>query len=267
MDRVSPFWNRLLLFLSPPAQISVMGACRRLRDIGLLRANVIRRMWQAQRKRRNLFAPAQSVEGVMQRFGQFGRAYLNHEHHTPEFYASWFKGHDDGFAGFASDWEFAISTIPTQFYSTDLFVRIVRHHPQHFSRIPFEHRVPEVCLAAVEKDPHLLSYLLTEPHKQTREICLAAVSQGGWVLKYVHPDNQTTEICEAAINHSASSLKYVKPSLQTPELCRLAVSQDATALIYVSRDISNWLELYQLALQRGLKNLLLFPLPPILPDP
>lgn len=264
MDRVSPFWNRLLLFLSPPAQISVMGVCRRLRDIGLLRANVIRRMWQAQRKRRNLFAPAQSVEGVMQRFGQFGRAYLNYEHHTADFYSSFLTSDDDGFK---SDWEFAISTIPTQFYSTDLFVRIVRHHPHHFSRIPFQYRVPEVCLAAVEADPHLLRFLLTEPHKQTREICLAAVSRIGQVLVYVHPDNQTTEICEAAINHSASSLKYVKPSLQTPELCRLAVSQDATALIYVSRDISNWLELYQLALQRGLKNLLLFPLPPILPDP
>jgi predicted aconitase len=64
--------------------------------------------------------------------------------------------------------------------------------------------------------------------EQTREICLAAVSNNGMALAYVH--EQTPEICLAAIQKCGRALRYVRE--QTYEIIEAAVKQDKNAIIY-----------------------------------
>ena len=66
--------------------------------------------------------------------------------------------------------------------------------------------------------------------EQAPEICLAAVQQNGWVLKFVK--DQTPEICMAAVQNTWWALAYVRE--QTPEICMAAIRKDGMALEYVN---------------------------------
>jgi len=66
-------------------------------------------------------------------------------------------------------------------------------------------QIPEICMAAVQKDGYALQYV----KHQTPEICMAAVKQNGYyALKYVK--EQTPGLCMVAINQNPHSIVYAK---------------------------------------------------------
>ncbi len=50
--------------------------------------------------------------------------------------------------------------------------------------------------------------VLVYVHRQTREICMAAVKENGHALQYVH--RQTREICMVAVKENGHALQYVR---------------------------------------------------------
>lgn len=83
-------------------------------------------------------------------------------------------------------------------------------------------RTAELCLAAVTQNGFALRYVID----QTPEICLAAVTRSGMAL--IHVIDQTPEICLAAVANKGSALYHVKT--KTPELCMTAVKQDGVSI-------------------------------------
>ena len=87
----------------------------------------------------------------------------------------------------------------------------------------------KICLAAVKQNRWALKYV----KEQTPDICLEAVKQNGRLLYYVK--EQTPEICLEAVKENGEALEFVKD--QTPEICLEAVKQDGWALYWVKEQI------------------------------
>ena len=79
---------------------------------------------------------------------------------------------------------------------------------------------PEVCLAAVKQDGYALKYV----KEQTPEICMAAVQENGWALRYVK--EQTPEICMEAVKQDVGALIWVKE--QSPDILRTVLENMTT---------------------------------------
>jgi hypothetical protein len=84
-----------------------------------------------------------------------------------------------------------------------------------------------ICMAAVQQNGYALKYI----KNQTPEICLAAVKQNGWALKYVR--EQTPEIYMAAVKRDGYALHFIKE--QTPDICLAAVQRNGQALQHVKK--------------------------------
>lgn len=83
-------------------------------------------------------------------------------------------------------------------------------------------------LEMVQKDGLAIKHI---PSKyQTNELCMTAVKQNGWALRYV--EEQTPEICLEAVKKNGLALKYVED--RTTEICMEAVKQNKDALKYVA---------------------------------
>jgi hypothetical protein len=78
-----------------------------------------------------------------------------------------------------------------------------------------EHRVEELCLAAVKHNGRDLEYVIN----QTEEIRLEAVKQTGYALQYI--SDRTGAICLATVEYNGHNLNYVRN--QTRELCIVAI--------------------------------------------
>lgn len=98
----------------------------------------------------------------------------------------------------------------------------------------------ELCMIAVQQDGYSLKYV----KNQTEEICTMAIEQYAHSLKYVH--NQSDELCTKAIEHNIHALQYVHN--QTYEHCIYAVGLDGYTLNYVQPEKRTY-ELYLLAVQ------------------
>ena len=121
---------------------------------------------------------------------------------------------------------------------------------KHWEVCEKENPSEEDCIAAVSYNPFILGRL--DPKYQTEKICVAAVRDCGFALKYVAQQteticiyavkdyhealalvkDQTYEICFNSIIYHPLSLKYVKN--QTPELCIYAIRRDPDAIKYVN---------------------------------
>ena len=76
--------------------------------------------------------------------------------------------------------------------------------------------------------------------KEWEKICLAAVEQDGYALKYIK--EQTEKICLAAAKRNGRALEYVNE--QTEKICLAAVEQDGYALDYVNLEFKVICEAY-----------------------
>jgi len=103
-----------------------------------------------------------------------------------------------------------------------------------FERNPIgEVQTEEMCLAAVRQNGWLLRYV----HVKTPELCLAAVQQDGLALEYVPEELMTPELCLAAVRENGNVLEYVPEELKTPEICLAAVQENWNALRYVPEEL------------------------------
>ncbi|WP_176072548.1 DUF4116 domain-containing protein, partial [Clostridioides difficile] len=63
---------------------------------------------------------------------------------------------------------------------------------------------PEICIEAVKENGYALKYV----EKQTSKICLEAVRKNGLALKYV--EDQLDKICVEALKKNKLAIRYVK---------------------------------------------------------
>lgn len=118
------------------------------------------------------------------------------------------------------------------------------------------------CLRAAKKTGALY---LVHPRFRTAEMCLAAVREHSFALKFVPEQLKTEELCTIAVKDFPVSLKYVKPESQTRELCLTALrshwaSTEDIVLSYVRANLLDE-ELCTIAVKQNGLSLMFVPLP------
>ena len=99
--------------------------------------------------------------------------------------------------------------------------------------LPKEFQNPDIDLAAGQLDWRTY---VQEIFKNA-ELCLVAVQQQGYALRYVPDQLKTAELCLAAVQQYGCALEYVPEKLKTPELCHVAVQQSGAALLFVPKKL------------------------------
>jgi len=96
--------------------------------------------------------------------------------------------------------------------------------------LSLDEKTEAVCLAAVQQSGFELKYVPN--NMKTEAMCLAAVQQLATALLFV-PDNMKTEaVCLAAVQGIGSVLKYVPNNMKTEAMCLAAVQKNGAALEY-----------------------------------
>lgn len=98
-----------------------------------------------------------------------------------------------------------------------------------------DQRTQDVCIAAVQNDPHVMSYLTTE--QRTADVCMAAVKKFGYPIYFVSEEMRTQDICIAAVKKSGLALKHLSKEQKTENVCMAAVNQCGRALQYVPAEM------------------------------
>ena len=81
----------------------------------------------------------------------------------------------------------------------------------------------KICIAAVTNELYMLKFVPKE--FQTYDMCMKAVKEYPELLEFVSEEFQTDEICEMAVKEDGTLLEYVKN--KTPNICELAIKQNA----------------------------------------
>ena len=114
------------------------------------------------------------------------------------------------------------SDIPDEFW-----LNMVSRNHKMFKYV--KNKSEDICILAVKQNGYALKYV---PYNLiTNEMCMSAVQQNGTALEYVPNNFITNEICIAAVQKDAWALKYVKE--QTPEICLLAIKENGGVLQHV----------------------------------
>lgn len=111
------------------------------------------------------------------------------------------------------------------FYSDEVLVEWIKKCPENLFKLknPSDYLIIE----AMKKDGRLIDRVPKE--RQTEEICLAALGDYTWALRYIQ--NQTPVICLAAVSKNGTLLEYVKD--KTFDICMAAVKTTGYAIRYV----------------------------------
>lgn len=80
----------------------------------------------------------------------------------------------------------------------------------------------ELCMAAVRKDGRVLEFV----NSKTRQVCMEAIVQCPWALKFVPTDAPFyTEMAELAVRLEPDTIRLVDPSNQTKNMRRAALRE------------------------------------------
>jgi len=90
----------------------------------------------------------------------------------------------------------------------------------------------EVCLQAVKQNGYAIKYLTDE--QRTTEVCLAAVKQNGCAIQYLINTQRTPEVCLAAVEQEGYAIQYLTDKQRTPEVCLAAVNQYSDSIEYLT---------------------------------
>jgi hypothetical protein len=82
--------------------------------------------------------------------------------------------------------------------------------------------------------------------ERTPELCLEAVKQDGWALKFVPIHLMTEEICLIAIKEDCESLFFIPEKFQTNEICKIAIEEDFYYYKYIKNPTQEIINLYNL---------------------
>jgi hypothetical protein len=95
--------------------------------------------------------------------------------------------------------------------------------------------IEEIYFEAVAQNGYALQFV--KPIESIFEICMLAVKQNPFVLKYMEnfkdslTDNDILQVCKESFKKDANALYYVKN--KTPQICLIAVSYDGRAIQYI----------------------------------
>jgi hypothetical protein len=89
--------------------------------------------------------------------------------------------------------------------------------------------IPDAIKAAVAAN----GYAIASVREPSYELCLLAVQEIGYALRFIPREMQTEELCLAAVRRNGCALEYVWK--QTPEICQAAIQQDPEAV-----DLIRW---------------------------
>lgn len=101
--------------------------------------------------------------------------------------------------------------------------------------LPDRRHSRDVCLAAVSAKGDLLKEIDAE--LRTPEICTAAVRSDGRAIRYIADHLRSEVLCLNAVMNCGSALSYLNDKQSTREVCLAAVTQEGWALKYVSQHI------------------------------
>lgn len=117
--------------------------------------------------------------------------------------------------------------------SAELYHYILRKcHVDIFGRVSLGQRTMELQRAALKHNPENLGFIPSD--QRTTELCLEAISIGGWkAAKYIPPLVFTKEMALAVINQCGDGLEYIPETLQTRDIIEIAISKTPRAVQYV----------------------------------
>ena len=116
-----------------------------------------------------------------------------------------------------------------------IYYKKIMNHTIKLYGIPDNFRSKEICLAAVTQDRWALRFV--PENLINEEICLASVKKNGCALEDVPETLRTEEICIAAVKQNGFALGDVPENLKTEEICLAAVKQHRFALEYVPENL------------------------------
>lgn len=80
-----------------------------------------------------------------------------------------------------------------------------------------ELRTPEVCMAAVIRNPHAIRFL--RPEERTLDVRMMAVHQFGWAIEHLSDEQRTPALCVEALRQDPSTIRCLSPEeTQHPEV-------------------------------------------------
>ena len=86
-----------------------------------------------------------------------------------------------------------------------------------------------LCWIALLQIPDAIEFIKQPTHEQ----CVYAVQKRGYLLRHIRPEFQTEQLCLDAVTQFGFTLKYVVA--QTPEICKKAIDRCGFALIDVHK--------------------------------
>ena len=101
-----------------------------------------------------------------------------------------------------------------------------------FDCVPIEMRTPQVCLAAVQQNGYAIRFL-TEAQRSP-EVCLAAVRHDGRAIEHLTEAQRTPEICLAAVSGWGDAIRFLTEAQRSPEVCLAAVQQFGDAIQHLT---------------------------------
>lgn len=109
----------------------------------------------------------------------------------------------------------------------DIALAMVCNYPYSIRDV---RQTEELCLSAVRKDGMTLEFI----RAKTRSVCLEAIVQCPWALKFVPTDAEFySELAELAVKIDGDTIKLVDKKWQTEEMCRHAIFHNPRNIEYV----------------------------------
>jgi len=72
---------------------------------------------------------------------------------------------------------------------------------------------------------------------KTKDLCILALTKGGWPLQWIPQKLKTEELCTLAVTQHGWALQFVPEELKTLELCMIAVAKESNVLQHVPQDL------------------------------
>lgn len=110
---------------------------------------------------------------------------------------------------------------PDTLLTDELLIHVTTHNPSILKCIHTK-QTEEMCIIAVKQNWYNLKYVKA----QTEKMCIIAIEQDWCALEYVKV--QTERICTIAVEKYWRALQYVK--IQTERMCTIAIEQNGLAL-------------------------------------
>lgn len=99
--------------------------------------------------------------------------------------------------------------------------------------IPRRHYTEELYMTALKHDNHLGLFELVPDQNKTLQLCVAAINNREWELKYVPDDLITYDMCIHAVENWGKCLKHVPDRFKTKQICTAALRSHRDAFKYL----------------------------------